>query len=253
MNHYLLFRLYGPMASWGDIAVGEYRPSQVQPTRSATLGLLAAAMGIRRDNEVAIQQLSEAIVFAARLDLQGDLLRDYHTIQVPSRRKNQVFRTRRDELNKTDPNTILSSRDYRTDMGATIALQAHKHAKDLVHEWREALLRPALPLYLGRKSCPLALPTDPTVVVAENFAEAFAEYPGCETQMEIGKRIKPGEQVRFFWQGEDESLRGQVNMTTSQHDELISRQRWQFRSRKEQQSVVQRAGSPAANISAAEK
>jgi CRISPR system Cascade subunit CasD len=34
---YLLFRLYGPMASWGEIAVGEMRHSEVKPSKSALL------------------------------------------------------------------------------------------------------------------------------------------------------------------------------------------------------------------------
>jgi len=35
---------------------------------------------------------------------------------------------------------------------------------------------PRLPLYLGRKSCPLALPLKPQVIEAEWFEQALAEY-----------------------------------------------------------------------------
>ena len=48
IRDYLVFRLYGPMCSWGDIAVGEVRPSTVHPAKSAILGLIAAALGIKR-------------------------------------------------------------------------------------------------------------------------------------------------------------------------------------------------------------
>ena len=250
-HKYLLFRLYGAMASWGGIAVGEFRPSQMQPTRSAVLGLLAAALGIRRDQESALHELSELATFAARLDLPGNSLRDYHTIQAPSSGK-QVFRTRRDEVNQTKLNTILSSRDYRTDSGATIALQAHESAQNRVYEWQSALRQPALPLYLGRKSCPLALPTDPTVVEAAHFAEAFAQYPGCEQQLNIQTQIKPGLQVRFFWEGNDASLNGQVNMTAPQHDRLINRQRWQFLQRDEHQSSFSRHAEAEPNTESKE-
>jgi CRISPR system Cascade subunit CasD len=50
MMEYLLFRLYGPLASWGEIAVGESRHTATYPGKSALLGLLAAALGIRRDD-----------------------------------------------------------------------------------------------------------------------------------------------------------------------------------------------------------
>ena len=35
MRAYLVFQLYGPLASWGDIAVGETRPSTPIPSKSA--------------------------------------------------------------------------------------------------------------------------------------------------------------------------------------------------------------------------
>ena len=38
MKDYLVFRLYGPMASWGQAAVGGDRPTDIQPSRSAVLG-----------------------------------------------------------------------------------------------------------------------------------------------------------------------------------------------------------------------
>ena len=43
MSQYLVFQLHGPMASWGVDAPGEVRHSHELPSRSALLGLLAAA------------------------------------------------------------------------------------------------------------------------------------------------------------------------------------------------------------------
>ena len=53
MADFLVFQLYGALASWGDIAVGEYRPSQGHPSKSAITGLLAAALGIEREDDAA--------------------------------------------------------------------------------------------------------------------------------------------------------------------------------------------------------
>lgn len=36
MNRYLIFQLQGPMASWGEIAVGEVRHTRALPGRSAS-------------------------------------------------------------------------------------------------------------------------------------------------------------------------------------------------------------------------
>ena len=63
MLDFLIFQLYGQMASWGEIAVGEYRPSRDYPSKSAIIGLVAAALGITRDDEDRQLALSEALGF----------------------------------------------------------------------------------------------------------------------------------------------------------------------------------------------
>ena len=50
MSQYLIFQLHGPMASWGVDAPGDVRHTHELPSRSALLGLLAAGVGIRRDD-----------------------------------------------------------------------------------------------------------------------------------------------------------------------------------------------------------
>ena len=80
---YLLFRLYGPLASWGDIAVGESRHSHPFPTKTAVLGLVAAALGINREQESLHQTLNEKTSMACAVLNEGDLLRDYHSVQAP--------------------------------------------------------------------------------------------------------------------------------------------------------------------------
>ena len=71
MKNYLLFRLYGPLASWGDIAVGTHRPSYDHPSKSAVMGLLAAAVGIRRNEENKHRELAGAYNFAVLVNSPG--------------------------------------------------------------------------------------------------------------------------------------------------------------------------------------
>ena len=81
MKEYLFFRLYGPIASWGDIAVGVQRPSFDHPSKSAIMGLLAAALGIKRNEEEKHTALVNSYNFAVMINSSGILLRDYHTVQ----------------------------------------------------------------------------------------------------------------------------------------------------------------------------
>lgn len=239
MNYYLLFRLYGPMAAWGDTAVGEFRPSQSHPSRTAVLGILAAALGIRRDQEDELIALDGSVHVAIRLDMPGEPLRDYHTTQVAPAGKKLHYYTRADETASTRLHTILSQRDYRTDCGASVALQPVVSDPSPLRSWQEALRSPALPLYLGRKSCPLALPTDPNIIEAENYRAAFDQYPGCEAQLVAERWLHDGvsdSPIRYFWEGEDNSLWSSMSMSYPRRDHLLSRRRWQFGTRNEHQA-----------------
>lgn len=249
MNHYLLFRLYGPMAAWGDTAVGEFRPSQAHPSRTAVLGLLAAALGIRRDQEEALLELDRSVHLAMRLDMPGELLRDYHTTQTAPAGKKLHYYTRADETASPKLHTILSQRDYRTDSGASIALQSLAADPVQLRNWQQALKTPALPLYLGRKSCPLALPLGPQIVEAQNFKAAFDQYPGCEAWLSDNgwHQAASAETIRYFWEGEDDSLKSGMSMSYPRRDRLLSRRRWQFTARNEHQASHARKADGASN------
>lgn len=80
----LVFQLDAPLSSWGDVAVGSYRPSSEYPSLSAIQGFLGAALGIDREDEKTQKSLQEGTKIAFGVLDTGTLLRDYHTSQVPS-------------------------------------------------------------------------------------------------------------------------------------------------------------------------
>ncbi len=235
MADYLLFRLYGPLAAWGVIAVGQERGSDVQPSKSAIIGLLAAALGIRRHEEDRLAALASGYGFAVQVEASGVLLRDYHTAQVPSTSdlKKRPHRTRRDELlvPRHDLNTVLSSREYRCDALYTVALWTLSNAPYSPVELAAALKNPQLTLYLGRKSCPLSLPLQAQVQTVENLATAFAQasFPDGGLLSELKKDKQP---TMHWEEGIDESDLTAL-MTVTRRDQPLSRRRWQFRERRE--------------------
>jgi len=257
MRDYLVFQLYGPLAAWGDIAVGETRPSALTPTKSAILGLLAAALGIRRpdtaDNETyrlawesAHAVLADGYGVAVKVECPGLPLSDYHTAQVPSSGKGKnrmVFPTRRDELTRLprhDLNTILSRREYRQDAFCAVALWARVGAPHALSILQDALHTPVFPLYLGRKSCPPALPLAPSVVSAPNVETALAEVSLTAT-VEGLKGFWKGWQphawlheVRpvLLWDADAETGVAPQESHT-RRDQPASRRRWQFSVRTE--------------------
>ncbi len=233
MKEYLVFRLYGPMASWGQAAVGGDRPTGLLPSRSAVIGLLAAALGIKRDEEEALQQLQGGIQLAVKQCTPSSLMRDYHTTQVPSHKKGVGHYSRKSELNEKGLNTVLSSRDYRCDGLWIVAISLVDTTPLLLSRLRDALLKPTFMLYLGRKSCPLSVPVLPRIVTVDKIKEALdIEFPSL-TRSAKEDRLWFGanQMVTYFWEGEAKAFGDKAVLTTQPWDEPVDRSRWQFRQR----------------------
>src|SRR5215213_3306304 len=77
MPEFLTFTLTAPLAAMGEIAVGERRSSWDRPGRSAVLGLVAACLGIGREDEAAHEALETGYGLALRVQKSGSLLPDY--------------------------------------------------------------------------------------------------------------------------------------------------------------------------------
>ncbi|CAG9000051.1 MAG: hypothetical protein CENE_02040 [Candidatus Celerinatantimonas neptuna] len=236
MKPYLVFRLYGPMASWGLPAVGGDRHTAMAPSRSAILGLLGAALGIRRDDSVQLLALQNSVQIAVKQLVQGILVRDYHTTQVPSANKKVVHRTRKSELSESQLNTVLSSRDYRCDGMWVVAVSLVDQACITLEALHSALLKPAFQLYLGRKTCPLAAPLMPQLLTPCDLRSALdTVFPALTGQQKSDQRcLRFNQWVTYYWQGEQNELfiDDHATVLTSQiWDEPQSRARWQFTTR----------------------
>lgn len=128
----LLLRLAGPMQSWGDSSRFQTRSTRREPTKSGVLGMLAAADGRRRTDE--IEDLL-SLRFGVRTDQPGTIMRDFHTAH--------------DRAGKSMP---LSNRYYLSDAVFIAGIEGHR---SLLERLNEAILEPRFPLYLGRRSCPV--------------------------------------------------------------------------------------------------
>jgi len=235
MPAFLLFRLYGAMASWGEIAVGGYRPTSDHPTRSAITGLISAAYGIKRENQKAHDAISKGYKMAFRMDSLGTLISDYHTIQVPASgkgRNKKSFTTRRDELAEPDENisTILSTRNYRCDAITTVCIEATVYAPYSLPDVAMKLHSPMFVLYLGRKSCPPSLPLSPIVVATADAKAAFFEFD--KNNPGFPGNVSYNQLVRIFW---EDGMKMGISPTMSElrRDNPGSRSRWHFHNRTE--------------------
>nr|WP_306428927.1 type I-E CRISPR-associated protein Cas5/CasD [Corynebacterium sp. 76QC2CO] len=125
----------GPMQSWGDSSRYRVRGTGSTPSKSAIVGLLAAAQGRRRTDPV--EDLTR-LKFAVRIDQSGTLLHDYQTAQ--------------DWQRNPGSDATLITRTYLTDAVFLVGIEAPDRA--LLESLAENLRNPIFPLYLGRRSCP---------------------------------------------------------------------------------------------------
>jgi len=132
MRHTLLIPLVGPMQSWGSRSRFDDRDTHLEPTKSAVLGLLCAALG--RPRAAPLDDLA-ALRFGVRVDAPGRAMTDFQT----------VFELR-----------ITSHRHYLADARFLAGLEGPDSG--LLERLEAALRGPRWPLALGRRSCPLALP-----------------------------------------------------------------------------------------------
>jgi CRISPR system Cascade subunit CasD len=239
---FLVFQLQAPISAWGETAVGEFRPSANYPSESALLGLLAAALGIRREQEDVHLALRAGYGFAIGVLASGRLLRDYHTAQVPGRvaLKNRPHNSRRDELSvsKDELNTILSTRDYRQDASSIVAVQMLEGAPYTLTNLALALSQPYFTLYLGRKACPPTLPLNPQVVTAESALAAIQTYHRALPEHTDEDAL---ELERLVW-GNRVASGVTHDLEVIRKDRLLSRQQWQFGDRSEYVALAPQGG-----------
>lgn len=137
----LLFRLEGPMQSWGFRSRFDNRDTALEPTRSGVMGLVCAAMGIGRGETISE---FDALRMGVRVDSEGRPERDYHTALKVIKASGEQH------------DTVVSRRDYLADASFTVGFESEN--KRLLDEIAMALRNPAWPLFLGRKAFPLAVP-----------------------------------------------------------------------------------------------
>jgi CRISPR system Cascade subunit CasD len=230
---FLRFTIFAPLASWGDPAVGEVRGSWDRPSRSAILGLVAASLGITREDDAAQAQVDSALGTAVRLLAPGAPLVDYHTTQNPKASvvKKGKPATRRIALELDEPATALSRRWLRQDALYMVALWLRPNSSLTLEQLMQALQRPSFILYAGRKANALGLPLAPAVVAGDSLAEVLRVEPSLpDGFMALRPRSGWGTEVAHdACDGFEAAL--VAGRTQPRRDDRPVRSRWQFSNR----------------------
>ncbi len=148
----LILQLAGPLQAWGSAARFARRTTENAPTKSGVLGLLAAAQGRQRTDD--LSDLA-ALRFGVRIDQPGTRLRDYQTAR------------------HLDTGTAMpvSERFYLAD---AVFVAAVEGGDTLIDQLHAAVQAPVYLPYLGRRSCPPARRIDLGVRSAASVEEALS-------------------------------------------------------------------------------
>lgn len=169
----LLLRMRAPMMSWGDHSRFTIRDSRREPTKSAVIGLLCAALG--RPRWEPVHDLA-TLKMGVRVNQEGVVQCDYHT----------VMDSIKSSGSKGD--TVISQRYYVADADYLVGLEGDLSQLEPLDA---ALQNPCWQLYFGRKSF---IPSKPVQIgiVGVSIEDALTQYPYA-----VRGREKQPKQLRY--------------------------------------------------------
>ena len=170
----ILLKYSGPLQSYGTSSYFQTRYTDYYPSKSAVLGLLAACLGYRRDEEEKLRELS-TLKFAVRIDQQGGLLKDYH-----------IAVTDKEIVEK--PQTYVTNRYYLEDALFIVAISG---IDELIATLIKAIQSPYFQPFMGRRSLPV--PVDFFLgVSAEDILDSLRNLPWQAAPWYKKKKWKQG-------------------------------------------------------------
>lgn len=218
----ILLKLAGPMQSYGTSSHFETRETDPHPSKSAIIGMIAAALGYRRSATEKIRALNQ-LKYAVRIDRVGELLKDYHTVKKykPS-----------GELERT----YVTNRYYLEDAIFVVALGSDDGA--LIEQIERAIESPYFQIYLGRRSLPPTydiyletVKSDPIEALrnyplqdrrSKNKEETVTLYGDLDLMPSRASRLRNDHVLSFDPRGRTFGFRGEgsmeIKLKTKEHD-----------------------------------
>ena len=184
MTAFLVFTVCAPHGAWGaasqSSATMAYKATELDPSQSALIGLIGAALGLERSR---LGELAAALRLSVRVGVrpERDPRPDYQTVTrgapPPGRSHWSRFEEVRGFLAGTvSEGSLLSRREYWTAGLWTVAVERREDGDWPLETLRAALAAPRWSLHAGRKGCPLGLPPDPELIEADSPRAALAAY-----------------------------------------------------------------------------
>jgi CRISPR system Cascade subunit CasD len=153
----VLLRLEGALQAWATQSRFSIRDTDREPSKSGVLGLVAAALGMARDDDVRLAALAR-LELVVRIDRPGALLHDYQTAGGGRFRGNDKYLVHGAKDCVPTHRYLLQDASFLAGIGGD---------DGLVDEITGALAAPRWPLFLGRRACAPSTPVLAGVVAQD--------------------------------------------------------------------------------------
>lgn len=164
----LAIYLDAPMQSWGVSSKFQFRETGAFPTKSALVGILAAACGIDKhapdeaEKLALLTALKLTVVKIEKLNIPTSRLTDFHTVGGGYDKK-ESLREKMSIPKKASGapfTTVITRRSYLTDAAFVAIFEGNSTT---LEKLQAALLDPVWGVWFGRKTCLPATPLTPTL------------------------------------------------------------------------------------------
>jgi len=138
------------------------------------LGLLAACLGIDREDTKTQADLNASLWLSVRAENRSDKAKalkisDFHT----------VLDARKVDIRKSSEYPVVSRREYLCDAQFSVALELSERAAFSLDQIEAALKKPVYTPVLGRRSCALSQPLFAARIEADNALIALQSWRPC--------------------------------------------------------------------------
>lgn len=206
MARHLLLRLEAPLMAFGGETIDNFGIIRDFPALSMVTGLLANALGWRREEAVRHARLQERVIMGARLDRPGARIQDNQNARLGA--KDAGWTTWGVPEGRAGGAATYESphrrfRDYHVDLSLLVALRLKPaDEQPTLDDLASALDHPARPLFIGRKPC---LPSrrlfdgweegDSVLQVLRSVPVPDPVHDGARVQWPDGEGVLPGDRM----------------------------------------------------------
>jgi len=199
MPRHLLLRLQAPLTAFGGETIDNFGVIRDFPALSMVTGLLANALGWRREDCELHDRLQSRLLLGARLNTPIQRLTDFQTAQLGKDDKGWTTWGVPEER-QGGPDSYKSPhlryRDYHADLDVLVALRLEPAEQSpTLDDLAVALDHPARPLFIGRKPCLPSKRIFAGWIEADNVLQALqlAHLPAIDSAQSLRMQWPDGE------------------------------------------------------------